>query len=440
MKHKSKNNNNIDQALNLPLPLSTIIFYSSNFIPHIKAGKSTEYIDEFLPLQYQAYKFNIISCINQTIRNSGASLAIIKTLVKSKLSSEVLNLLLVAISFLLEEKIPIFTIINQSINSCKLNKTTFYASGLLNAVLRKIANNLAQFKQEYYSITYLPNWWINALKNNQKLDVEKYLKYSRQPAIMSLRINPQHISRKEYLKLLHNKEIKAQKFNFMHDNKNLSPYAIHLEKPIHIKDLPYFEQGYVSVQDIAAQITPHLINIKNNSKILDACAAPGGKILSCLEHYENLNLDVIIMDINSKRLNKVEKNLVRANLKTQHNIQLVVDDARVYEGLHKFNYIIADVPCSASGILRKYPEISFIRKKEDFTNLIILQKKILFNLLKLLENEGTLVYITCSIFEQEAIEHFINLDANIKILYKLQIQPEVEYDGFSYIVLQKNIQ
>jgi len=414
--------------------LSHFILASANSLIKINEGHSIEYISSWIPENLFPFKKSILSYVKQSIRNLGCSKAIIKKFINKEPDKLVINILYVAISLLIESKFQDFTIINQAVLATKINKSIFHASGLINAVLRKINQNLEQLKREYYTQSFLPIWWLEKLKN---IDVENYLSISKLQPAMGLRINPLKISTQDYFNLLALENIEARIINL----NNLTPYAIVLPKQIAVEKLPFFSDGYLSVQDIAAQLSPQLLNLKDGDKILDACSSPGGKILSCLEQFK---LHTTIIDVNSEKIDKVFENLDRLKLNHQClSLNYHINDASSLHWWNKeqFDYIIADVPCSASGIVRKYPEIALIRQAKDLKNLQKLQKDIIQNLWQTLKKSGVLLYITCSVFEEEGIkqiQYFLDKNKDAKCISNIgQIEVSLNNDGFFYALLQK---
>ncbi len=206
-----------------------------------------------------------------------------------------------------------------------------------------------------------------------------------------------------------------------------------IDRPIR----PLFKEGYVSVQDVSAQQLLDFIEIKDEFRILDACSAPGGKACQILE---NNNVDIIALDIDQKRLAKVKENIDRLEL----NANLICADATNLNWWDSkpFDMIIADVPCSASGTIKRNPDIKFHRKLKDIKNFVNLQQKIVVNLWNILKPGGKLVYITCSIFKEENelnIDFFKKKLKNIKVNKEINILPTESQDGFFYSILEKNI-
>ena len=256
---------------------------------------------------------------------------------------------------------------------------------------------------------------------------------------MTLRVNCKQISTENYLQLLARQDIEAT---------HLGGDAVLLAKPVPVEQVPGFIDGVVSVQDYGAQLAAHLLDVPQGARVLDACAAPGGKTGHVLE-LADANLTAI--DNDKMRLERVESNLKRLNLSA--NLQL--GDAATWVASAPFERILADVPCTASGIVRRHVDIKWLRREADIVSFTQQQSAILQHLWHLLAKGGKLLYVTCSIFveeNQQQIDHFLreNADAtqlpillindiaeNITIQHG-QLIPTSHHDGFFYALLQKN--
>jgi 16S rRNA (cytosine967-C5)-methyltransferase len=233
----------------------------------------------------------------------------------------------------------------------------------------------------------------------------------------------------EYIEILKQNNIK---YIINEDNK------ICLEKALDIKDVPLFTDGVSSIQDVAAQYVVNILNQNNiiPKKVFDACAAPGGKTCQILENY---NCTLTAMDISSDRLEKIKQNLQRLDLKAK----TMVGDAFNLDwwDKNKFDLIVADVPCSASGTIKRNPDIKINRTYDDVIKFTESQRKIVLSLWNCLEDNGYLLYITCSIFRDENQDNIAWLKNNIKgfkLIDELQIIPTEYSDSLYYALVQKN--
>ena len=260
---------------------------------------------------------------------------------------------------------------------------------------------------------------------------------------MSLRVNSRVTDRKHYLKKLETAEIESRA-------SNLNENGIVLTHPVSVEMLPDFSEGHISVQDLAAQLAIPLLDPQPGERILDACSAPGGKLAHLLENMPTLG-EVVAIEIEPHRFKKLVSTLDRLRLKAT----LIQNDARAPNNWwdnKPFDRILIDAPCSASGVIRRHPDIKYLRTPENIQNATILQAEILNALWPLLRKGGKLLYITCSVFKaenDEQIAAFINKYHDVKAKpiqaswgkatkYGRQILPgENAMDGFYYAQLYK---
>ena len=317
-----------------------------------------------------------------------------------------------------------------------------WAKNLVNAVLRNYLRGqekLQRIINEQEPAKYaFPQWLIDEIKQAWPDNWQTILHESNQRAPMTLRVNLSLQSRDDYLEKLQAVNIEAKPLDGVET-------AVSLAKPCNVYDLPGFEEGEVSVQDGAAQLASILLDCKEGMMVLDACAAPGGKTGHILESAKNLN--VIAVDSSASRLERVTQNLQRLKLEAK----VIASDALESDNYAKdrlFDRILLDAPCSATGVIRRHPDIKVLRRRSDIKELQQLQKKMLDVLWGKLNPEGVLVYATCSILPQEnelQIESFLSRHSNAKALpveknqgYGQQIFPgENSLDGFYLTKLQK---
>jgi 16S rRNA (cytosine967-C5)-methyltransferase len=387
-----------------------------------------------------------------TLRFYGEVNAYLEKLLEKPLSNaHITALLLVAIYQLLHDKADDFTVVNQAVKAAGDAKPR-WAKGLVNGVLRNFLRQKDALKiklqNDEVALYSYPQWWINKLKNQypapqHPCGFQAILETGNLHPPMTLRVNVQKSNAQEYVKLLARQDIEAT---------HLGAQAVMLTKPMPVEQVPGFADGVVSVQDYGAQLAAHLLDLKKGHRVLDACAAPGGKSGHILE-TENVHL--IALDNDETRLNRVESNLSRLGL----SAQLMVADAAKFKDERQYDRILADVPCTASGIVRRHVDIKWLRRERDIATFTQQQSLILQQLWQLLAKGGKLLYVTCSIFNEEnqqQIDSFLqkNADAtqlpllltndienNIQIkdgqLINLQLIPCIQHDGLFYALLQK---
>ena len=364
--------------------------------------------------------------------------AILSQLLPSPLKSkdqDIHVLIVLGLFQLIHSDIPPHAAITETVASAPLHKT--WAKKLINAILRRCQREMPFAKHSAH-----PDWLEKKLRTDWPCDYETIMDANNQPPPFSLRVNLQKISRENYLTKLLQKGLKAYPLPE-------TSAGIRLEKPMPVTQVPYFKKGWVSVQDGAAQLAAELLAPAAGERILDACAAPGGKTTHLLESEPLLNLTAI--DRDAKRLNQIKENLKRLNL---HCTLIEADAGNLstwWDGQH-FDRILLDAPCSASGVIRRHPDIRLLRQESNIKTLAKEQLRLLHALWPTLKSGGVLLYATCSIFPEEntkVIQTFLNSqqDADEKPLrffpkthstQGLQILPGIhDMDGFYYALLRR---
>lgn len=332
------------------------------------------------------------------------------------------------------------TLVNEAVNVCHLDKNLFYAKGLINAVLRRVLRNenLYQEISENKNPSY-PDWWLHKIKQTYSEQAQDIIDSSKDRPPLTLRLNQRQIPKEQqegYLKKLQDAGLEYKKISLISGVQLTS--AIELTTPVPVNQIPGFFEGACSVQDAGAQLTGALLNLQPGAKVLDACAAPGGKTAQLLELFD-IQLDAL--EIDPARAKRIQENLERLKLE---NARVLVGDASEPKGWfdgEQYDAILADVPCSASGIVRRHPDITYLRQEVDIRNLQVMQRKILTSLWSLLKPGGKLLYVTCSVFPEEgelqarwwlsSMPNALRLDAPGQIL------PSKEHDGFFYALFEK---
>lgn len=358
---------------------------------------------------------------------------------------EVKLLLLVGLFQLQFLSVPPAIVLNETVNAVKhLRKN--WATGLVNAVLRQYLRQKEQLTLDAAELTVLfnsPAWLIKQLQLNWPEHWSSILNAQQQKPSMTLRVNLNKISRENYQQLLAEKNIES--------SMGEPDSALILTQAISVEKLPHFHEGYVSVQDAVSQFAAYLLDIPANARVLDACAAPGGKTCHMLELYPTIE-KIIALDIDATRLEKLTENLNRLKLSAQLSVGDAAHPDSWWDGI-LFDRILCDAPCSATGVIRRHPDIKFLREETDIPVLAEQQLNILKTLWSLLKPGGKLLYSTCSILPQEnvaVITKFlqqektatpieINLPEAQTLLYGQQILPgnSQASDGFYYAMLQK---
>ncbi|WP_261816309.1 16S rRNA (cytosine(967)-C(5))-methyltransferase RsmB [Vibrio gallicus] len=313
--------------------------------------------------------------------------------------------------------------------------------GLINAILRSYQRQKEDLDKKALSTDAgkygHPSWLLKLLKESYPDQWQQIIEANNTKAPMWLRVNNQHKTTAEYLTLLEAEGIEAT----LHPQ---AQHALKLERPCDVNKLPGFDLGWASVQDAAAQLSFEYLQPKDNELILDCCCAPGGKTAHILENTQGGH--VVAIDADEQRLLRVHQNLERLNL----DAEVIHGDARFPEQWwqgDKFDRILLDAPCSATGVIRRHPDIKWLRRADDLTALAQLQSEILDAMWQQLKPGGTLVYATCSIApieNREQIKAFLARTDDVTLIDSdpaspgRQILPgEHDMDGFFYAVLEK---
>ncbi len=373
-----------------------------------------------------------------TLRFYGQLLRVLEQLLHKPLQDIQLRcLLLVALYQLQYSKAAPHAVVDHAVRAVR--KRNAAASGLVNAVLRNFLRNrdallavAAGSEEGRYSY---PQWWIDAVKAQYGERTEAILLAGNQHPPMTLRVNRRRTTPAGYLALLAQHDIRASV---------IEPGAVLLQHPMAVDKLPGFFDGLVSVQDAGAQHAAHLLDVHDGMRVLDACAAPGGKSAHLLELAQ---LDLLALDKNAQRLDQVRENMQRLQLHAQLQVGDAAQPEAWWDG-QPFQRILADVPCSASGVVRRHPDIKWLRRPEDIDGFAQQQAQILAALWRLLASDGKLLYATCSIFAREnrqAISEFLQQHDDARVvplsapnLNEGQFLPDDQHDGFFYALLHKH--
>ncbi len=370
-----------------------------------------------------------------TLRFLGPLQTVLRVLLHKPLADErVRYLLLIALYQLQYSKAAEHAIVNHAVLAAQVLNPR--VGGLVNAILRNFLRGrdelLAQATQDIEGKYSHPRWWVESLRAQHGDQAEAVLLAGNGHPPMTLRVNQRCISTGEYLARLVDVGLSAQQ---------IGPTALLLDKAVTVDKLPGFFDGLVSVQDAGAQLAARLLDVRDGMSVLDACAAPGGKTAHILEVAQ---VAMLALDKDDKRLQRVEQNLQRLKLEAQ----LRVGDASMpvmwWDG-KSFDRILADVPCSASGVVRRHPDIKWLRRPTDIASFGVQQREILRALWPLLAYGGKLLYATCSVFQQEneqVIADFLKQQPDAQRLPLSeggvgQLLPNEQHDGFFYALLHK---
>ncbi|SET42788.1 16S rRNA (cytosine967-C5)-methyltransferase [Nitrosomonas marina] len=348
-------------------------------------------------------------------------------------------LLLTGLYQLLYSKTPAYTIINQTVSAAHKLTQNNRLHGLVNAVLRNFLRQktslLAQVETKDIGRFSHPQWWINKLRSQYPQHYRSILNTGNKRPPMTVRVNQRKISVAGYQHLLSEHDMESQRI--WHS-------ALLLKKPVNVAALPGFSEGMVSVQDAGAQLAAPLLDAHQGMRVLDACAAPGGKSTHLMELAD---ISLTVMDHDNDRLAQIEQNFERLGMRASNIICGNAADPGSWWDGKEFDRILADVPCSASGVVCRHPDIKWLRRESDLEKFVVQQQAILHALWQTLARNGKLLYVTCSVFMEEnkwLIKQFLQHQNDARIetvsgpdLLDGQLLPDSLHDGFFYTLLHK---
>jgi len=350
-------------------------------------------------------------------------------------------LLLVVLYQLSSSRSAPHAVVDHAVRSCQ-NLGFTSAKGLVNAVLRNFLRRreqlAAQARQRETARFSHPQWWIDKLRSQYPGDYAEVLESANLHPPLALRVNVRRTSVEAYLERLAGESVEAARCGVS---------AVVLRKPVPAERIPGLAEGLVSVQDAAAQLAAPMLDVRDGMRVLDACAAPGGKACHLLELAQ---VSLTALDSDEARLDRLRANLARLGL----SARVVCGDAAApsawWDGA-PFDRILLDAPCTGSGVARRHPDIKWLRRETDVAQFARSQAHMLDALWQTLASGGKLLYATCSVFQEEnhaQVEHFLerHRDATRLTLPPVdddeqqragQWLPDESHDGFYYALLEK---
>ena len=302
-------------------------------------------------------------------------------------------------------------------------------NGVLRNFLRQRESLLAALAADEEVSYQYPHWWLARLRRAYRDTWLQIVAAGNTPPPMTLRVNLRRSSLSDYAARLEAAGLPA---------RPVGARGLILHKAVAVDLLPGFFDGHVSVQDAGAQRAAELLAPAPGSRVLDACAAPGGKTAHLLE---SADLDLLALDIDAGRTRRIEENLQRLGLQAAVKVADCNVPGDWWDG-RLFDAILADVPCSASGVVRRHPDIKHLRRESDIRRFVHTQAAILDTLWPLLKPGGKLLYATCSVFPEEnsgQIDAFLVRQRGVECLIEEPLLPSDENDGFYYALLRKAV-
>ncbi|GIX24855.1 MAG: ribosomal RNA small subunit methyltransferase B [Caldimonas sp.] len=423
------------------LPLSRLLNHTAEAVLAVGRGRS---LTETLARVAAPARAGTQALSFAVMRELGRARALRRHLVPRAPAPPVEALLCTALALLVQGRDSGYdehTLVDQAVEAAKRQSRT--SCGLVNAVLRRFLRErqacLAAVEADPEARWNHPAWWIQRLRQDWPAEWEALLHAAQQHPPMTLRVNRRRIDREAYARQLAEAGLRCHP---------LGEVGLVLDRPRPVEQIPGFAQGLCSVQDLAAQWAAPLLlgmGLPPRARVLDACAAPGGKTAHLLE---SADLEVLALDSDAQRLQRVRQTLDRLGLQAELKVADARHTAAWWDG-RPFDAIMLDAPCSASGIVRRHPDIRWLRRPGDIEALAALQRELLDALWPLLRPAGVLLYCTCSVFRAEGqaqIDAFLQRHPQARahpapghVLSVPDNGPRAvaDHDGFYYALIEK---
>lgn len=409
---------------------------AARLVARVAAGHSLS--DEFAPSAEAgeaASRAALLDITHGTLRRYGRVQAIVRALSQRAAPDPALEALLWCALYALDSgRYAEYTVVDQAVRACAMLER-WSAKGYVNALLRRYVRERAAIERRLETDPTAryqhPAWWIELVQNAYPSEWQEALLQGSRVPPMCLRVNRRRTSVERYAARLDELGIAA---------RVIGPEALLLAERLATERLPGFAAGEISVQDAGAQRAARCLDLADGQRVLDACAAPGGKTAHVLEAAK---VEMTAIDIDPSRAARLARNLERLGLAA--HVQ-VADALRFAESCTaSFDRILADVPCSGSGVARRHPDIKWLRRQSDIAGFAERQNDLLDALWRRLAPGGKLLYATCSVFPQEndaVVEQFAARHANATRATlpdgaPAQWLPSAEHDGFFYALIEK---
>ena len=380
--------------------LATQLHWTAQCVLAVEQGRS---LSDVLPEVALALRPGVQALTFQTLRQLGAARALGRQLAQRAPAPPALALLHTALAVLLGDAqgqhYQPHTVVDQTVEAAKQSRGTRMQSGFINACLRRFLRErealCAGLDADPVARWNHPLWWIERLQRDHPEHWQAILQANNLPGPMALRVNRRRADRATYLQTLQAAGM---------DATLVGEDGLVLAAPQPVDRLPGFGRGHSSVQDAAAQLAAGLLldgrAWSAADRVLDACAAPGGKTAHLLERAE---LDLLALDMDPRRCERIHDNLRRLGLAAEVQCADAAQTAGWWDG-RAFDAILLDAPCTASGIVRRHPDVRWLRRAADVDQLVAIQRQLLEALWPLLKPGGRLVYCTCSVFKAEGAD------------------------------------
>jgi 16S rRNA (cytosine967-C5)-methyltransferase len=423
------------------IALATALRDAAIIVARVAAGASlAAEFERFAEEGAETPRAALIDLTHGTLRRYGRAQAVVRQLSRRERGDAMTEALLWCSLYALESgRYAEYTVVDQAVRACAALErwsAKGYVNALLRGYLRERASLEARIRADAEARYQHPRWWIDALKRDYPGQWEAILAAGNSHPPMCLRVNRRRSSAAEYRDQLACAGIAA---------RHLGNEALLVERPVPVERLPGFAEGAASVQDAGAQRAAHCMELAAGQRVLDACAAPGGKAGHILEQAQ---VELTALEADAGRCARLERNLARLGFTARIANADCTRLQEWWDGV-PFDRVLADVPCSGSGVARRHPDIKWLRRSADVAAFAARQAAILDALWQALRPDGKLLYATCSVFAQEndaVIDAFVarsSLPGGRAVRLPLadggaaQGLPDAERDGFYYALIHK---
>ncbi|MEY4591507.1 MAG: hypothetical protein RIR18_402 [Pseudomonadota bacterium] len=412
-----------------PGSLAAQLSHAAQIIARIRQGESLA--DGLIQAVPETDRPAVQEMVYTFLRAYGWADAILAKLLQRPLQDMWLQSLLgLAVLRLFRQSETAHTIVSQAVDAAAQHDEGRFKA-LTNGVLRNFQRQQAELVASVKQLETVqwahPRWWVKHVQRDHRKTWQSILRAGNTHPPMALRVNVRQTTRADWLARATEAGIEAQA---------IGADGVMLTKPVRVSQLPGFFDGDISVQDFGAQYAAELLNPSVGARVLDACAAPGGKTAHLLERTD---VALTALDVSPERCQRIEENLARLKL----SATVKAADCREIDSWwdkQPFDAILADVPCTASGVARRHPDSKWLRQESDVNRFARTQREILDALSRVLAPGGKLLYVTCSVFTEEnqlQIAEYLTRHPEMLLTQEVQLLPNAEHDGFYYALLTR---
>ena len=378
----------------------------------------------------QAYSYG-------TLRHLGLLRYMLDKLVTRKPKEPIVSALLLVALYQLEfGRAPQYAVVDHAVKTINLvagQGLKSFANAVLREYLRRREDLLRSAQHDDVARLSYPRWWIEKLRSQIGAQADTVLELGNTHPPMTLRVNRRRVTPAQYLSMLEQSQIEA---------RVVGPSAVLLDVPLAVERLPGFSDGLVSVQDAGAQQSANMLDLRSGQTVIDACAAPGGKAGHILELAD---VCLTALDHDAERLTRISDNLQRLSLKAKLRCADATQLDTWWDG-KPVDRVLLDAPCTASGVVRRHPDVKWLRREKDVAGFVRQQRRLLEALWQVVAGGGKLLYVTCSVFQEEnqgQVRQFLSTHADAVLVSRHAstagelLLPTEEHDGFFHALFEK---